>query len=142
MSASFNKFCKLLKNINITFHEISDTTCGWQGKFIRQYTHDKNNRFIIVTNTHSDNLSTFKRKTKHSVRYNIYDVEYVNSFIPKPVLRPEYRTLFQYPGFLWQDLYCIYLFYSFAIAKNIDLHLDPLLPADCGTVGNKYSVNI
>ena len=58
-----------------------------------------------------------------------------NSFIPNLVLRPEYRTLFDYQGFILQGLHRMGLFVMFDLAKHTDLLLGPLPPLNCDNEG-------
>ena len=49
-----------------------------------------------------------KRETTHEIRYNISDIEYKNSFIPKPAMRSEYKSLFLHQGLLMHGLHGMY----------------------------------
>ena len=68
---------------------------------------------------------------KQDVRYNVDDLDYQNSFLPKPVLRKEYGALFTHHSFLMQGLYRSYVFVALELPKISHLHLDPPAPPDC-----------
>ena len=53
-------------------------------------------------------------------------MKYQSLFIPKPVLRPEYSTLFEHHGFLIQGLLRMYPFLALELTKERDILLDPL----------------
>ena len=57
-------------------------------------------RYIPASDIRPSDTVRFKREARHNVRHKIDDLDYQNSFMPKPVLRPEYSILFEDQGFL------------------------------------------
>ena len=57
-------------------------------------------RYILISDLHIDELNRSKSGKKTKVRYNIDSMEDKDSFIPKPVLRTEYRTSLWTSSFL------------------------------------------
>ena len=54
------------------------------------------------------NIQRQKRDT--GIQYRHEKKEDSTGFIPKPIARPEYRTVYQYQGMLLQNLHCRYLY--------------------------------
>ena len=58
-----------------------------------------------------------KEDIRSTIRYNTDSLDYENYFIPEPILRPKYGTLFDHQGFLLQRLHRLYLSVTLALPK-------------------------
>ena len=96
----------------------------------------KTKQNIPTPDLNFDGSVMFTREVKSNVRHNIERLEYGNSFIPKPVLRPEYGTLFEHQGFHMPGLHRMYLSVMLDFLKQTNLLLD-MLPHQIGTVWDK-----
>ena len=67
---------------------------------------------------------------EHNVRYNIDDLNYQNLIIPKLVLKPGYRSLFEHHDILMQGLHRMYHLVILEFPES-ELLLDPPALPDC-----------
>ena len=49
-----------------------------------------------VPDINPDKFTRYKKEIKHNVRYSGDDRDFQNSFLPKPIIRQEYGTLFEH----------------------------------------------
>ena len=75
-------------------------------------------KYIAIPDINSEGLHGSSREMKHKVNHSIKNLEYENSFITKPVLRPEHGTSVEHISILKQGLHRFYLFYSVTITKR------------------------
>ena len=64
----------------------------------------ENNRTIPMLDLNPNGLIRFTRENGNNVRYNTESLEYENSFVSKPVLKPKYSELFEHQDFVMQEL--------------------------------------
>ena len=62
-----------------------------------------------------------------------------NTYIPKPVLRPEYRTLSGHQGFLMEGLHRMHLSVAIDLPKQMDLILDLPVPSNYDNLGMNHA---
>ena len=84
------------------------------------YRHDNNDIKTLLTCTSLDcdeyrtdyvgQIDTNRCKRAVGIQYKHESKEDIAGFIPKPVARPEYRTIYQHKGMLLQNLHCRYLY--------------------------------
>ena len=55
-------------------------------------------------------IDTSRRKRAVGIQYRHESKEDIAGFIPKPVARPEYGTIYQHKGMLLQNLHCRYIY--------------------------------
>ena len=55
-------------------------------------------------------IDIMRCKRDTGIQYRHKKKEDVKGFIPKPIARPEYRTIYQHQGMLLQNLHCRYLY--------------------------------
>ena len=58
---------------------------------------------------------------RHSIQYRHEKKEDIAGFIPKPIARPEYGTVYQHQGMLLQNLHCRYLYIVIQLPHLKDL---------------------
>ena len=76
-------------------------------------------------------LTRSKRQSEHQVRYEHYHKHSADTLIRKPVLKPEYGTLFDHMGYIMHGVQRRYLFVAVDLPKVQDLLHDPPPPPDC-----------
>ena len=64
-------------------------------------------------------FTRWKRDT--GIQYRLEKKEDVKGFIPKPIARPEYGTVYQHQGMLLQNLHCRYLYIVIRLPHLKDL---------------------
>ena len=55
-------------------------------------------------------IDTTRHKRAVGIQYRHENKEDIAGFIPKPIARPEYGTIYQHKGMLLQNLHCRYLY--------------------------------
>ena len=61
--------------------------------------------------THRDGeIDIIRQRRDTGIKYRHEKKEDVKGFIPKLIVRPEYRTVYQHQGMLLQNLHCRYLY--------------------------------
>ena len=86
--------------------------------------------------TSRDGVIDIKRwKRDTGIQYGHEKKEDIKGFIPKPIARPEYRTVYQHQGMLLQNLHCRYLYIVIRLPHLKDL--DQKIPSfpNCGNYG-------
>ena len=80
-------------------------------------------------------IDTSRYKRAVGIQYKHESKEDIAGFIPKPVARPEYRTIYQHKGMLLQNLHCRYLYILIKL-PNL-LHLEQRTPSfpNCDNYG-------
>ena len=74
-------------------------------------------------------IDTSRSKRAVDIQYRHESKEDIAGFIPKPVARPEYRTIYQHKGVLLQNLHCRYLYIHIKLPNLLDLeHRTPSFP--------------
>ena len=66
-------------------------------------------------------IDTSRSKRAVDIQYRHESKEDIAGFIPKPVARPEYRTIYQHKGMLLQNLHCRYLYILIKLPNLLDL---------------------
>ena len=66
-------------------------------------------------------IDTSRSKRAIDIQYRHESKEDIVGFIPKPVARPEYRTIYQHKGMLLQNLHCRYLYILIKLPNLLDL---------------------
>ena len=74
-----------------------------------------------------------KRDT--GIQYRHKKKEDITRFIPKPIARPEYRTVYQHQGMLLQNLHCRYLYIVIQLPHLKDLDQKILSFPNCDNYG-------
>ena len=86
--------------------------------------------------TSRDGVIDIKRwKRDTGIQYRHEKKEDITGFIPKPIARPEYRTVYQHQGMLLQNLHCRYLYIVIQLPHLKDL--DQKIPSfpNCDNYG-------
>ena len=78
---------------------------------------------------------------RHSIQYRHEKKEDIRGFIPKPIARPEYGTVYQHQGMLLQNLHCRYLYIVIQLPHLKDL--DQKIPSfpSCDNYGIRRASN-
>ena len=84
-------------------------------------------------------LSRSKQDT--GIQYRRQPKDEVKGFIPKPVARPEYSTVYQHQGMLLQNLHRHYLYIVIRLPKLKDLQQKILMFPNCNNYGVSRSSN-
>ena len=66
-------------------------------------------------------IDTSRSKGAVDIQYRHESKEDIAGFIPKPVARPEYRTIYQHKGMLLQNLHHRYLYILIKLPNLLDL---------------------
>ena len=66
-------------------------------------------------------IDTTRCKCAVGIQYKHESKEDIAGFIPKPVARPEYGTIYQHKGMLLQNLHCRYLYILIKLLNLLDL---------------------
>ena len=66
-------------------------------------------------------IDTSRHKRAVGIQYRHESKEDITGFIPKPVARPEYRTIYQHKGVLLQNLHCRYLYIIIKLPNLLDI---------------------
>ena len=66
-------------------------------------------------------IDTTRHKPALGIQYKHENKEDIAGFIPKPVARPEYGTIYQHKGMLLQNLHHIYLYILIKLPHLLDL---------------------
>ena len=61
-----------------------------------------------------------RRKRSLGIQYKHESKEDIAGFMPKPVARPEYGTIYQHKGMLLQNLHCRYLYITIKLPHLSD----------------------
>ena len=95
------------------------------------YRHDNNDIETLSTCTFLDcdeyrmdydrQIDTSRRKHAVGIQYKHESKEDIAGFIPKPVARPEYGTIYQHKGMLLQNLHRRYLYILIKLPNLLDL---------------------
>ena len=62
-----------------------------------------------------------RQKRDTGIQYRHEKKEDIKGFIPMPIARPEYRTVYQHQGMLLQNLHCRYLYIAIRLPHLKDL---------------------
>ena len=68
-------------------------------------------------------IVTSRHKHAVGIQYKHENKEDIEGFIPQPVARPEYGTIYQHKGMLLQNLHCRYLYVLIKLPNLLDLVL-------------------
>ena len=80
-------------------------------------------------------IDTLRCKQAVGIQYRHESKEDIAGFIPKPVARPEYGTIYQHKGILLQNHHCRYLYILIKLPHLLDLELKiPSFP-NCDNYG-------
>ena len=95
------------------------------------YRHDNNDIKTLSTCTFLDcdeykmdyngQIDTSRCKRTVGIQYKHESKEDIAGFIPKPVARPEYGTIYQHKGMLLQNLHRIYIYILIKLPNLLDL---------------------
>ena len=66
-------------------------------------------------------IDTSRSKRAVDIQYRHESKEDIAGFIPKPIARPEYRTIYQHKGMLLQNLHHRYLYILIKLPTLLDL---------------------
>ena len=86
-------------------------------------------------------IDTTRCKCTLGIQYKHENKEDIAGFIPKPVARPEYRTIYQHKGMLLQNLHRRYLYILIKLPHSLDL--EQRIPdfLNCDNYGSLMSSN-
>ena len=115
------------------------------------YRHDNNDVKTLLTCTflncdeyrtnYNRQKDTSRCKCAVGIQYKHESKEDIAGFIPKPVARPEYKTIYQHKGMLLQNLHCKYLYILIKLPNLLDLEQQiPDFP-NCDNYGSLLANN-
>ena len=77
---------------------------------------------ILYTTSRDGMIDIRRQKRDTGIQYRHEKKEDITGFIPKPIARPEHRTVYQHQGMLLQNLHCRYLYIVIQLPHLKDLY--------------------